>query len=93
MEWGGLAAGDSWGKRSGVGWLLGTQPQWPLTGAIFSEKKTVVWISVVQGLCLAVNLGMFYGRVTYISIFGASVAYIAITFRDFGEAGLMLPVF
>ena len=68
-------------------------PQWPLSGAIFSEKKTVVWISVVQGLCLAVNLGMFYGRVTYISIFGASVAYIAITFRDFGEAGLMLPVF
>ena len=73
--------------------LLGTHPQWPLSGTTSFEKKTVVWISVVQGLCLAVNLGMFCGRVTYISIIGASVVYIAITFRDFGEAGLMLLYF
>lgn len=36
---------------------------------------------------------MFGGRVTYISVIGASVTYIAITLSDFGEAGLMLLVF
>ena len=40
-----------------MGRLLGTHPQGPLSGTTSFEKKTVVWISVVQGLCLAVSLG------------------------------------